>query len=571
MANINYEMAVSETGYTGVGWQAHWGWENFINYNLDSKSGDTTKLIEQHIPQNAKVRIVSGSLIGSAHDGLLRNFSGTSVSASAIEYEIPTAGDGAGQAIVKSAGESLKAFILDFGGIRKIKALALAEVDGKLPNIAMVLPWMGIEFGNKPLFPYEETLKLDDPGKSNVSFTEVETAKLFVQFAGVVTDPPGQERDRTDEVLDKLSIISNTMPLNTKVAVGNRPPFHTYTGELKKDTPLPEFSEELNAYLDQIRAAGAEAVENFPLMITMDAPGKIELGDFQLVYDLEATAEWGDSNRQSLGFDCRGEQNLNLKFPDSSSNDWQIQSISMDVIPEFPLWRTFPRDIHKIADKISASVESDLNIAQCLSIKETTLLYGMGIFVSANGENSELLIEIQHDKQGEPDNISVLEEIVSITANEKAVWVDVMFSKPLSVVAGKDMWFVMKSKLGRLSVVLDGDSKERAVLFDRNSAGYKKFPYNNGDLSVLFRQYRKPAPGENARAVSLTIGNTTLESDLPEKVNQLTFSYFDAETGESNTVVSPENNSVDLNLQIITHASGSITFQNVIARYQMIL
>ncbi len=568
MADINYkvEMGVAETGYAGVDWQAHWGWENFINYNLDSKSGNTTKLIEQQIPKNARVRIVNGSLTGSAHNGNLRNFSGTSVSASAIEYEMPADG---GEPAVTSAGESPKAFILDFGGIRKIKALAAAEVEGKLPKIVMVLPWMGIEFGTKPLFPYTEILTLADPGKSKVNFTEVETAKLFVQFASGVIDPPDQEHDRTDEVLDKLVIFSNTMPLNTKVAVGNRPPFHTHAGELRGKMPLPEFSKELNGYLDAIRAAGAEDVENFPLMITMAAPGKIELGDFKLVYDREATAKWGDSNRQSLSFDRQGVQNLTLKFPATSSNGWRIHSIRLDVIPEFPPWRSFPMDTMDRVDKISARVGSDLNIAQCLPVKETTKLYGLGVFVSPNDESSEILIEIQQDKQGVPDNMPVFEETVSIPVNETAAWVDVMFSKPLSVVAGKDLWFVIKSKVGRLSVVLDGDSNEKAVLFNRNSAGYKKFPYNNGNLAVVFRQYRKPAIGETARVVSLTIAGTTMDSDLPEKSNQLSFSYLDVTTGESHgPVVSPENNSVGLNLKIEAHASGSITFQNVIARYQ---
>ncbi|WP_300455915.1 hypothetical protein [Desulfobacula sp.] len=560
------DISVTATEYSAVSWQTHWGWENYINYNLDAQSGNTTQLIEHHIPRNARVRIVNGSLIGSAHDGNLRHFSGTSVSASAIEYETPAAG---GEAVVTSAGESSKAFILDFGGIRKVKALAVAEVDGKLPPIVMVLPWMGIEFGSKPLFPYNEKLTLADPGVDNVSFTAVETAKLFIQFENPVINPPGEEMDRTDEVLDKLFIISSTLPLNTRVAVGNRPPFHTYAGELKEETPLPEFSDELNAYLDEIRAAGAEDVENFPLMITMDAPGKIALGDFQLVYDREGKAKWGDSHRQSISFDRQGVQHLPLKFPASTPNSWQIHRISLDVIPEFPDWRSFPRNTLDVPDKISASVCSDLNIAQCLSITETTELYGLGLFVSANKEKSAILIEIQTDKQGQPDNIPIVEESVTFAANDDAGWVDVMFSKPLSVVAGKNLWFVIKSKKGRLSVVLDSDSTEKAVLFNRNSAGYKKFPYNSGNLAISFRQYRKPAVGENARVVSLTIAGTTVDADLPEEMNTLTFSYLDAETGVSKgPVVAPENNSVGLDLQITAHASGSITFQNVIARYQ---
>ncbi len=547
-----------------MAWQAQWGWTHFIHYNLDSQSGNTTHLIEQHIPQNAKVRVANGSIIGSAHNGTLRNFSGTSVSASSIEYGVLTPG---GEVAATSAGESAKAFILDFGGIRKIKALAVAEGEEKLPRIVMVLPWMGIEFGSKPVFPYKGHLTLDDPGLYAVSFSEVETSKLFVQFAGAVTEPPGQKQSRIDEVLDKLTIISNTMPLNTKVAVGNRPPFYTHAGELKKETPLPDFSRELNGYLNEIRAAGAGDIENFPLMITMDAPGKVSLGLFQVVYDREAQASWGDSHRQTLSFDGQGTQTSPLNFFTDHSKGWRIHRVSLDITHEFPQWRTFPRDFVTIPDRISASVCPDLNIAQCLPITETTDLYGVGVLVSSSKETSEILIELQGGNQGEPDNHPIFEQVVSIKAHENPGWVDLMFSRPLPVVAGKELWCVMKSKLGQLSVVLDSGSTEKPALFNRNSSGYRRFPYHSGNLGIVFRQHRKPVLGEAAGVVSLTIAGVTVESDLPQQVNTLDFFY--GETSESTgPVVFPENNRVGLELQITAHASGSITFQKVIAHYQ---
>lgn len=562
------EITVSDAeAAVAAAWKTYWGWENYINYNLDAKSGDTTKLVIKHIPKNANIRIVNGSLIGSPHNGILRQFSGTTVSASAIEYvNSTTVGE---DATVVSAGESNKAFVIDFGGIRKISALAVADVVDKLPEIAMVLPWMGIEFGSKPLFPYTEHRSVASTSLSNISFPEVETAKLFVQFDSAVTDPPGEVLSRIDEVLDKLTIISNTKPLNVKVAVGNRPVFHTFSGELKEETPLPEFSEELNAYLDEIREAGAEDIENFPLMITMDAPGQIELGTFHLVFDRESVAKWGDSNRQSLNFARQGKQQLALNFPKTNSSDWRIHSVSLEIIPEFPDWRTFPRDTMEIPDKMTASVSSELNIAQCLPIAETTDLFGLGLFISASDETSEIVVEIQSHKQGEPDNIPLLEESLTIKPNDSASWIDVLFSKPLSVTAGKDLWFILKSKVGQLAVVLEEDIQSKPVLFNRNGAGYKTFPYNSGNVSTVFRQYRKPAVGENALVVSITIADETQESDLPEETNSLTFSYIDPDTGiSSGPVLTPQNNQMTLELDITAHTSGSVTFQNVIARYQ---
>ena len=552
----------AEAVYVVAGWQAYWGWENFINYNLNATSGNTTLLVEQIIPGNGKVRIANGSLVATPHNGLLREFSGTTTSASSIEYAAVVGSE----ATVVTAGESTKTFIIDFGGIRKVSALVTS---GGLPDIVMVLPWMGIEFGSKSIFPYSDNLQLASVGVSNVSFPEVETAKLLVQFSSAVNEPPEADLDRKDEVLDNLSVISKTMPLNVKVAVGNRPPFHTFAGELKGEVPLPEFSSELNAYLDEVRKAGAEEVENFPLMITMDAPGQVNPGSFQIVYDREAEAKWGDLNRQSINFERQGEQSLQLGFQNGDSNNWRIHSISLDVINEFPQWRAFPRDTVDVPDKISASVSSDFNIAQCLTITETTDLFGLGLFVSISEETSELLIEIQQDNEGVPDDKAILEENISINANEKASWIDVMFSKPLPVIAGKNLWFVIKSKVGELSLVLDSASSEKPVLFNRNGAGYRGFPYNSGNVAVVFRQFRKPAIGENAQVISLTIDGQTLHSDLTEDVNTVTFSYLDPETGVSNgPLLVPENSHVTLDMKIEAHASGSMTFQKVIAHYQ---
>jgi|GEM_PF-3661415 len=536
-----------------------WGWADYITYNLDAQSGNTTKQVELDIPANARVRSVTGFLTGTPHDGLLRHFAGTSVSASAVTYDGPETVE------MVPSGASTKAFVIDFGGIRKIKSLSV--VDENLPRIELVLPWMGIEFGTTPLF---ELGDIHRPQQGyHAGFSEIETAKLLVQFKTEVDDPPGQDTDRIDHVLDNLSVISSTMPLNVKVAVGNQPVFHTFAGEFKGQHPLPEFADELNAYLDEIRAAGSGDVDSFPLMITMDAPGKVELGSFQLVYDREATALWGDTGRQSVSFDRQGVQELTLNFPAGGTTPWQIQTISFDVTHDFPLWRTFPRQIHDVENKIIANVSADLNLAQCLPMDETTQLCGMGIFIGATEEKSEILIEIQKDINGEPDDSPLLEQLISIEAGRAAGWLDIMFSKPLAVTAGRELWCVLKSKVGTLSLVLEKDGAQTPVRFNRNGAGFSLFPFNNGNVTLVFCLYRKPCSGETARAADFEIHGKILASDLPETANTLVFSFFDSQDqGSTGPVVAPSDNQVAVNLKITAHVSGSMTLSNVVTRYQ---
>ncbi len=552
-------------------WEIHWGWDSFINYNLNSESGNTTQQIDADIPEQAVIRSANGFLDGKPHDGTLKNFAGTSVSPASIEYTSqgdPTPKEP--QVVSAAGGESSKAFIIDFGGIRKIKSLGVSDTTPKLPNIVMILPWMGIEFGSSPLFPYSGELKMaTDGGNDSTHFSEVETAKLFVQFDSPVSNPHESDRSRVDEVLDKLVVISNTMPLNTKVAVGNRPPFHTFTGELKTKSPLPEFSGELNAYLEELKDAGAKDIKYFPLMITMDAPGTVETSDFNIIYDLEADAVWGKKTRQTLTFERPGTKQLPLSFTEPGSNDWQIQGIDLDILFKAPLWRSFPRTLNNVPDSIRATVTSDLNIAQCLTITETTHVHGFGIFLAPRDGENELLIELQQDQNGFPDETSIFEQSLVIAKNESSGWFEVIFTKPLPVTAGKNLWIVMKSKLGSLGVVLDPETEEKPALFNRNGTGFKKFPFKNGNLAIVFQLYRQPAAGESADAVSLEIKGQKLSSDLPEKENPIRFSWYDTGTGESSDpVITPDNGTVILNLDITAHTAGSLTIQDVVARYQ---
>ena len=562
------DIEINEAEYAYAGWAAIWGWENYINYNLDAVSGDTTLLLQQSIPKNGKVRVANAYLEGSSHNGTLRNFSGTSVSQSAVEYSSAAAG---AVATAVAVGESNKAFVIDFGGIRKVSALAVAsEAESEMPQIVMVLPWMGIEFGEKPLFPFTETRQLSTLDYYNVSFAEVETAKLFVQFASDVPTP--LSGTVIDAVTDNLVINSATMALNVRVAVGNQAAFHTHSGELKGKIPLPEFSKELNTYLDEIRKAGADDVDSVPLMITMDSPGVVKLDSFQIISDREVQAKWSESVRQSVNFERQATQSLTLSFPATDVMAWNIHGIEMEITHDFPKWRTFSRNLPQLDDKISAKVTSDFNLAQCLVIDESTDLYGIGLYVAALNENAEVLIELLNDKNGQPDSVVLLEEQVKIEKNETSQWIEIVFSKPFATTAGKDLWLVIKSKVGELPVVLHNnvDVEDKPILFNRNGAGYKQFPYKNGQVYAEHKIYRIPAVGEDAKIVSLELGGKTIESDLTVDINTVSFSYFDAVSGLGNgPQVSPVNGNVDLKLDIIAHAKGSMTLQNVKAQFQL--
>jgi len=540
---------------------------NYFTLNLDPASGNTTLQLPCLIPSNARVRLATASIKGSAYSGPLRTFSGASVRASGIEYST-------GVAPTQLDSDSNKAFVIDFGGMRKVSALQITDTLNAKLKITLVLPWMGIEFGEKPLYPFnKKEFDPGSPGKTLVNFPETETAKLFVQLSGDISEPGNGDRTVVDEVLDHIFIKSNTCPLNVRVAVADRPPFFTHAGEMIGVSTLPDFSVEVNAYLDELTASGVTSVDSIPLTVTTDLPGVITLVTLeghQPSYDLVATAKWNESTRLPINFLHQEEKEVILEFPASGNDDWQMNGLSMEITHDFPEWRTFPRPIANIFDNIVARIAPDFNIAQCITINESAELHGISFYLTEIKSDAELFIELVEDLNGVPGEKALHSEIIAVPAFSQIQWFDVFFSKPLKTTAGRHIWFVVKSKTGPAGIVLEsGEEDGNYACFNRHGAGWKKFPYKQGQLVVAFRQLRKPAAGEDARVVELEVSGETVSTDLVEEVNIVTFSFFNKETGDSTgPMLTPQNGKTQLKLKITAHAAGTMTLQNVKIQYQ---
>ena len=543
---------------------------DYLTLNLDADSGNTTFQLSYQIPNNVRVRLATASIKGSAYSGPLRTFSGASVRASGIEYSTNHG------TITQQDSDSQKAFVIDFGGMRKVSELQITDTlstnSAESIVIELVLPWMGIEFGEKPLFPFDKDKPHpDSPGKTLVKFPETETAKLFVQLSGDISEPVEGDRTVVDEVLDHISIKSNTCPLNVRVAIADRPPFFTHAGEMIGEKSLPDFSAEVNAYLDELTASGVTSVDSIPLTVTTDLPGVITLLEgHQLSYDCVATAKWNESTRLPINFLHQEEKEVILEFPASGNDDWQMNGLSMEITHDFPEWRTFPRVFTDVVDNIVAKVAPDYNIAQRITVNESTELHGINLHLTEVNSDAELSLELIEDLNGVPGEKAVHSEIIAVPATSQIQWFDVFFSKPLKTTAGKHIWFVVKSKTGLVGIVLEAvDTTESSARFNRHGAGWKKFPYNQGQLTAAFRQLRKPAAGEDARVVELEVSGKTVRTDLVEEVNTVTFSFFNKETGVSTgPTLTPQNGKTQLKLKIAAHAAGTMTLQNVKIQYQ---
>ncbi len=545
-------------------WDAAGYMSDYFTLNLDAASGNTTLQLPGQIPNNARVRLATASIKGSAYSGPLRTFSCASVRASGIEYST-------GAEPTQLDSDSNKAFVIDFGGMRKVSALQITDTLNAELKITLVLPWMGIEFGEKPLFPFnKDKPEPDSTGKTLVNFPETETAKLFVQLSGDISEPGDGDRTIIDEVLDYISIKSNTCPLNVRVAVADHPPFFTHAGEMIGEQSLPDFSAEVNAYIDKLTDSGVTTVDSIPLTVTTDLPGVIKLESPQLLYDLVATAQWNESKRLPINFLHQEDKEVILEFPAPGNDNWKMNGLSMEITHDFPEWRTFPRSIANVFDNIVARIAPDFNIAQRITINESTEFHGISLHLTEVNSNAELALELIEDLNGMPGEKVLHSEIVAVPAISQIQWFDVFFSKPLKTTAGRHIWFVVKSKTGSAGIVLESNEPDgNYVCFNRHGAGWKKFPYKQGQLVAAFRQLRKPAAGEDAPVVELEVSGKTLSTDLIEEVNIVTFSFFNKETGDSTgPTLTPQNGKMQITMKITAHAAGTMTLQNVKIQYQ---
>jgi hypothetical protein len=247
-----------------------------------------------------------------------------------------------------------------------------------------------------------------------------------------------------------------------------------------------------------------------------------------------------------------------------------MNGLSMEITHDFPEWRTFPRVFTDVVDNIIARVAPDYNIAQRITVNESTELHGINLHLTEVNSDAELFIELVEDLSGMPGEKALHSEIIAVPATSQIQWFDVFFSKPLKTTAGRHIWFVVKSKTGSAGIVLEsGEPVGNYACFNRHGAGWKEFPYNQGQLAVAFRQLRKPAAGEDARVVEIEVHGETVRTDLVEEVNTVTFSFFDKETGESTgPTFKVQKKKTQITMKITAHAAGTMTLQNVKIQYQ---
>jgi hypothetical protein len=500
--------------------------------------------------QSARVRVA-----GAAFHGKLNRFFGTRVTRSPLLYDT----DGAAAPSVP--GQS--AYVIDFGGVRSVLGLRMpAGV-----KIVLVLPWMGTDFGQKPIYPISSTFsyialpRADATGKAQVGFPAIESAKLFVQIAG---------SGIADEAAfaENVRIVSAVLPSNLRASVAGRPVFCTHPGTLEGEIELDGLVAELNAV-----AQGLGAPQVIKIDIVSDTPGALSVL-YEAATDLEIErsqdALWGGRATLDLPLPALMPTPLDLLLPTTDAATWQVRRIALEFSGSFPRWRAFG-PAGPPQGRLSAAVNARFSVARRLVLPGRVVLHGVALALQASG-GTELRLEIAADADGTPLDGPALAtlDLAPDSAGAEAAWHDALLATPIDSGDAQALWVVLKGKSGGAAWLAQGEAAAlpRATLYTRDGGRWQRYPTRAGQVPApQLRVLREPLPRENASLLTLAWNGTPLSADAEPGTGAPGRVEFVLPGDETRSAV-PAGGAVTLGLTATAGASGMLTLRRATAYHR---
>ncbi len=490
-------------------------------------------------------------------------------------------------ATVTAASSDQKVYVVDFHGLRHIRHITVTG-GGSLK----IRPWEGVKFGAQMDVPASRTLDLL-------------TQKVEVTLA----NPLSQAAFEGNTRIDCLSYPSNVRfviaqgapaldtngnpaapairdpgtrqlfawaPIPFAQATGKEPILWTYNGDLAGQVTLPDFSRELNDFLE---SCPAQAGLCFPHLIAYsDTPGFLELveadGGLFVSLNYLATVEFpgDDPLSTSVAFQRHGDvQTVDLVLfrprngqfvtpagVDASAPHVSVQKVQFAVSGALDEDRPDP-DVYWTDRTVPAQarVSTVFSLAQPLTPQGDRRVAGLDLYLSATGA-PELLLELQEDRSGAPDGHALASAMVDGSAlTAEAGWVSVRFAEPVSVTAGQRVWAVLKARAGAASWLADAgsDGTVPPLLFSRDGA--------------FWTTHEPPLIGLHKLKVVLPVAErpAALSVDL---LNRVGIALQPAEAPQTAVVLF--ENGADLQgnqipLRLIPEAAGRIKLASVVVEY----
>ena len=375
------------------------------------------------------------------------------------------------------------------------------------------------------------------------------------------------KRDDEKETKFQTSTDPLTRPRNVELRLDKGDVFWNFGGTLVKDTyELPDFAEQMNAYLDKVKPNGDQITLKF--LVKSDTHGKVRIKITDKSLSRLQTQTWTNPLDETIRLD----RNLQLDFG-------QYEEILLDeILPQAGAkasLSTIKMDVGGTlgAERLLGSVDQhsghefgtiggDYSLAQSFSVDTSIQCVGITCLFTSEAE-AELYIELQNDVDGVPASEAPLTKsnlTLSVgDKNGKTPWTFAAFENPIEVNAGVRYWIILKGVRGKAQLGLQTRTEEtylQNVMVNRGGQLWKNFSeVTNPPPVALLRLIYLPAPDNQSAAIQVGINGTHWQAvDPVQESKTLSFELKDAAIRQAAIVIR-------------SHAQGALTVANVIQEY----
>lgn len=422
----------------------------------------------------------------------------------------------------------------------------------------------------------------DIPEKATVGVDKKVVTTVTSETTESENDPSNQSTGTkvlTTETTETygIEIGPSIRPTNVKIRLDHGDIFWAFPGVLVNDEyNLPNFAEQVNAYLDKVDAAENDKVP-LRFFVRSDGPGKVKIDTAEspetLKYSLLKTQTW----ENKLDGTHRFDRNLKLDFGmietiyldpviDDDTSRVRITKIGLDIGGEFGKERLLG-GIETHDGKEFATLSSEYSISQCIKLDafiRSTQCVGVCGFLKAM-EDTELYIEIQTDENGFPSTESPLTKskmtLKPLKEEDPGYWVYSAFEKPIDLEADESYWIVIKGVQGSALLGLQKQADDTIKKISVNKGGRLWKNISTKPSPALLRIVYLPEIDSQTAAIEIG-------------VNEASFAPSNIDPGFAPQTVSLDVNKVVAKneaaiIVIKSNARGTLSIANVIQEYSL--
>jgi hypothetical protein len=375
------------------------------------------------------------------------------------------------------------------------------------------------------------------------------------------------KRDKEPETKFQTSADPLTRPRNVELRLDKGDVFWSFGGTLVKESyDLPDFAEQVNAYLDKVKPAGDQLALKF--LVKSDTKGQVKISIADKSLSRLQTQTW----KNPLDETIRLDRNLQLDFG-------LYEEIVLDEIsPQAGIKTSFSAIKMDVGGTLGAerllgtveehngcefgTISSDYSLAQSFILDTPIQCVGVTSLFTSEAE-AELYVELQNDLNGSPASEAPLAKsnltLPGGEKNGKTPWTFAALENPTALSAAVRYWIVLKGVRGKTQLGLqaqtDGTYLEK-VLVNRGGQLWKGFDALTNARSVaLLRLIYLPELDNQSAAVQIGINETHWRAfDPAAESTTLSFELNDASIRQAV-------------IAIKSHARGVLTVANVIQEY----